>query len=54
MEAPTWRETPSPQEASLRMPRSVATPAGGSVALQGDSFVVFNAVGHSVLVSVQY
>lgn len=32
------------------MPPSLASPAGGSLALQGDNFVVFNAVGYSVLV----
>lgn len=52
MEAPKSRETS--QEACLKMPRSFATPAGGSLSLQGDNFVVFNAVGYSVLISVQY
>lgn len=52
VEVPKSRETS--QEACLKMPRSFATPAGGSLALQGDNFVVFNAVGYSVLISVQY
>lgn len=42
-----------PREACLRMPRSPATPSGGTLALQGGNFVVLNAVGYSVLVSVQ-
>lgn len=43
-----------PWEACLRMPGSLATPAGGSLTLQGDNFVVFKPVGYSMLVSVQY
>ena len=45
-------DTPSSQEACLKMPRSLATPVGGRLVLQGDNFVVFNAVVYSVLVSV--
>ena len=52
VEAPKLRETPSSQEACLKMLSSLATPVGGRLALQGDNFVFFNAVGYSVLVSV--
>lgn len=53
VEAPKLRETPpSFQEACLKMPRSLATPVAGRLVLQGDNFVVFNAVVYSVLVSV--
>lgn len=51
-----WRHlnggTPLPP-ACLRMPRSLATPEGGSLVLQGDHVVVLNAVGYNVLVSVR-
>lgn len=51
-----WRHLnggPPLPPACLRMPRSLATPGGGSLALQGDHVVVLNAVGYNVLVSVR-